>query len=429
MPATVVVGGQWGDEGKGRIVDLLARNANIIARYSAGDNAGHTVINHLGTFKLTLVPAGIFYADKTCLIGNGVALDPAHVLAEIEQLRARGVSVERLFISDRAHVVMPYHPIIDRLDETLRGPLAIGTTGRGIGPAFVDKVGRIGIRVGDLIDPALFKTRLQYVLAYKNRLLTRLYDADPLDFATIYEEYSEYGQRLKPFVCDTSALVQEALDRGEEVLLEGAQGALLDLDFGTYEYVTSSVPSSLAAGAALGTGIGPNAITRIVGVYKAYTTRVGSGPMPTELHDAVGAHIAERGQEFGTNTGRARRCGWFDAVAARYTARINGLTTAVITRLDVLDDLPEIGICTGYLVDGDDVRGFPANTALLGACRPRLEMLPGWQTPTSNIRSFAALPPRAQAYVRRLEELIGVPVAIVSVGPEREQAIHVRETL
>jgi adenylosuccinate synthase len=429
MPATVVIGGQWGDEGKGRIVDLLARGASIIARYSAGDNAGHTVVNHLGTFKLNVVPAGIFYSEKTCLIGNGVAFDPARALAEIEQLRARNVSVERLFISDRAHVVMPYHPIIDAADEKLRGPLAIGTTGRGVGPAFADKVGRIGIRLGDLIDPVAFRTRLEFVLAYKNRVLTALYGAEPLDFATVYDEYCDYGQRIAPFVRDTAVLAQEALDRGEEILLEGAQGALLDLDFGTYEYVTSSVPSSSAAGAALGIGIGPSEIARAVGIYKAYTTRVGGGPMPTELFDDTGAHIAERGHEFGTNTGRARRCGWFDAVAARYTARLNGLTAAVITRLDVLDDLPQIGVCTDYLVDGADVAGFPASTALLNDCHPRLEMLPGWQTPTSDARAFSDLPQQAQDYVRRLEKLLNVPVAIVSVGPERDQAIHVREVI
>src|SRR5581483_128283 len=312
MPAVVVIGGQWGDEGKGRIVDLLAQRARVVARYSAGNNAGHTVINHLGTFKLNLVPAGIFYGDKTCIIGNGMALDPHRLLEEIEHLEGRGVSTKRLFVSDRAHVIMPYHPIIDRLDEELRGPLAIGTTGRGVGPAFADKVGRIGIRMGDLVDPERFAGRLRYVLEYNNRVLTRVYGAEPLDFDTVLREYSAYGERLQPFVTDTSLLVQQALDRGEEVLLEGAQGALLDLDFGTYEYVTSSVPSSSAAGAALGIGIGPNEITRTVGVYKAYQTRVGGGPMPTELFDETAAHIARRGDEFGTNTGRARRCGWFD---------------------------------------------------------------------------------------------------------------------
>src|SRR5579883_661088 len=429
MPATVVIGGQWGDEGKGRIVDLLARRATIVARYSAGDNAGHTVINERGKFKLNVVPAGIFYGDKTCIVGNGVALEPARLLTEIDKLVDRGVAIDRLFISDRAHVVMPYHPIIDRLDEELRGPLAVGTTGRGVGPAFADKVGRIGIRMGDLVDPERFAARLRYVLEYKNRVLTRLYGAEPLDFATVLREYSTYGKRLQPLVTDTSLLVQQALDRGENVLLEGAQGALLDLDFGTYEFVTGSVPSSSAAGAALGIGIGPNEISRTVGVYKAYQTRVGAGPMPTELFDEVGAHIADRAQEFGTTTGRARRCGWFDAVAAAYTRRLNGLTSAVVTRLDVLDDLPEIKICTAYQLDGVRIDTFPASSTALAECGPVLETLPGWQQPTSDVRRFADLPAAAQGYVRRIEELLGCPVDLVSVGPEREQAIWVREII
>ncbi len=429
MPATVVIGGQWGDEGKGRIVDLLARRATIVARYSAGDNAGHTVINERGKFKLNVVPAGIFYGDKTCIVGNGVALEPARLLTEIDKLVDRGVAVDRLYISDRAHVVMPYHPIIDRLDEDLRGPLAVGTTGRGVGPAFADKVGRIGIRIGDLVDPERFAGRLRYVLEYKNRVLTRLYEAEPLDYETVFREYSAYGERLRPFVTDTSLLVQQALDRGEEVLLEGAQGALLDLDFGTYEYVTSSVPSSSAAGAALGIGIGPNEITRTVGVYKAYQTRVGGGPMPTELFDETAAHIARRGDEFGTNTGRARRCGWFDAVAAQYTRRLNGLTDAVVTRLDVLDELPELKLCVGYEVDGERLPSFPASLPALQRCRPVYETLPGWQCPTSDVRAFDELPLPAQGYVRRIEQLLGCPVSIVSVGPERDQAIRVRSII
>ena len=427
MPATVIIGGQWGDEGKGRIVDLLAQRASIVARYSAGNNAGHTVVNHLGTFKLHIVPAGIFYGDKTCIIGNGVAIDPKRLLAEIEDLQRRGVSTERLMISERAHVIMPYHPIIDRLDEELRGPLAIGTTGVGVGPAFVDKVGRIGIRLVDLVEPKVFGERLRRVLDYKNNFLTKLYGAEPLDFDAVYDEYVDYGRRLAPFVEDTTVVVQEALDRGEEVLLEGAQGALLDLDFGTYEYVTSSVPSSLAAGAALGVGIGPNEIQRTVGVYKAYQTRVGFGPMPTELFDETAAVISGRGQEFGTTTGRARRCGWFDAVAARYTVRLNGMTSAVLTRLDVLDTLPELSICTSYRVGGVDSKSFPANLTALSRCEPVYESMPGWQQPTSDARTFGDLPAAAQNYVRRLESLLGCPVSLISVGPERGQAVYLHE--
>ena len=319
----------------GRTIDLLAQNATIVARYSAGNNAGHTVVNDMGTFRLHLVPAGIFYADKTCLIGNGLVIDPADLLHEIEDLQSKGVSVKNLYVSDRAHVTMPYHILIDRADEELRGPAAIGTTFRGVGPAFVDKVGRIGVRMGDLINPEAFKERLSLVLPYKNAVLTKLYGLEPLAFDEVYQKYSEYGRRVAPFVTDTAVMVQEALARGETLLLEGAQGTLLDLDGGTYEYVTSSVPSSTAAGAGLGIGIGPTQITRVVAVYKAYVTRVGNGPMPTELTDATGEELREKGQEYGATTGRPRRCGWFDAVAARYTARLGGVDVLAVMLLDV----------------------------------------------------------------------------------------------
>ena len=425
MPATVVIGGQWGDEGKGRTVDLLARDAQIVARYSAGHNAGHTVINHLGEFHLNIVPAGIFYQDKTCVIGNGVVVDPATLLAEMEQLRSRRVSTERLHISDRAHVVMPYHPIIDKLDEELRGPLAIGTTGRGVGPAFGDKVGRMGFRMADLVDPVAFRQRLRYVLPYKNAILEKLYGAPPLDFDAIEHTYCDFGERLAPFVTDTALLVQQALDRGEDVLLEGAQGALLDLDFGSYEFVTSSVPSSTAAGACLGIGIGPTAITRVVGVYKAFQTRVGNGPMPTELLNEEGDRLREAGQEYGVVTGRPRRCGWFDSVAARHTVRFNGVAHAVLTRLDILDRLPTIQFCTAYQIDGVRIENFPASLGLLSQCRPLFESLPGWEQPTSDVRRFDDLPRRAQTYVKRVEELLGCPIDLVSVGPERDQAIQI----
>ena len=428
MPATVVIGGQWGDEGKGRVVDLLAREATIVARYSAGNNAGHTIINDYGLFALHIVPAGIFYSDKTCVIGNGLVIDPAVLLAEIESLQSRGVSTANLKISDRAHVIMPWHPLIDRADEALRGPLAIGTTGRGAGPAFTDKVGRIGIRMADLVDAVSFPERLRRVLAYKNALLEKLYGIPPLDFDTVHRQYREFGERLAPYVTDTSVLVQAALDRGEEVLLEGAQGALLDIDFGTYEYVTASVPSSSAAGAALGIGIGPNEIRRVVGIYKAYNTRVGNGPMPTELLDEMGDRLRNTGDrpEYGTTTGRPRRTGWFDAVAARYTARLNGVTSTVVTRLDVLDAFPTIQICTAYQVDGAEIRHFPASGTVLARCTPVYEEHPGWQTPISGVRRWEDLPPQAQAFVGRIEELLGAPVDLVSVGPERDQAIQVR---
>jgi len=432
MPAIVVVGGQWGDEGKGRIVDLLAQKAHIVARYSAGNNAGHTIINELGEFKLHLVPAGIFYPDKLCLIGNGVVVDCDELLREIEHLEDRGVSVRgRLFLSDRAHVIMPWHRLIDELDEKLRGEGAIGTTGRGVGPAFVDKVGRAGVRMADIVDPEALLSILSFLVPYKNAVLQKLYESDPLDIETIAAEYRDYGARLAPFVADTSALVHKALETGDTVLLEGAQGSLLDLDSGTYEYVTSSVPSSLAAGAAIGMGIGPTQIGTVLGVYKAYNTRVGNGPMPTELHDETGRMLREGGPkpEYGSTTGRPRRCGWFDAVAARYSARINGLSSAALTRLDVLDPFPAIKVCTAYRVHGQVLDTMPAAGAAMASAEPVYEELPGWQQDTAAARRFKDLPNEAQAYVRFIENVLGVPVCLVSVGPEREQAIRLERVI
>lgn len=432
MSVIVVVGGQWGDEGKGRVVDLLAQEAHIVARYSAGNNAGHTIINELGEFKLHLVPAGIFHPDKVCVIGNGVVIDPPVLLKEISDLESRGVSVGgRLFISDRAHVVMPWHRLIDRLDEAMRGDGAIGTTGRGITPAFVDKVGRSGLRVADLVDRDALRQVLTFLVPYKNAVLERLYGAESLSLQSVLAEYQEYGSRLAPYVADTSAIVQEALAKGERVLLEGAQGSLLDLDFGTYEYVTSSVPSSLAAGAALGVGIGPTLIDKVVGVYKAYTTRVGNGPFPTELLDEIGDMLRETGPrpEYGSTTGRPRRCGWFDAVAARYSARINGLTGAVLTRLDVLDRLDVIKVCAAYRIGERTLRTLPAAAADLAAAKPVYEELPGWKRDIAGVRRFQDLPPAARDYVRYVEEALGTPICLVSVGPEREQAIPIRRII
>jgi adenylosuccinate synthase len=431
MPATVVIGGQWGDEGKGRIVDLLARDAAVIARYSAGNNAGHTIINHLGLFALHIVPAGIFYPDKTCIVGNGVAVDPAVLIEEIETLESRGVSTERLVISDRAHVVMPYHPMIDKLDEQLRGAAAVGTTGRGIGPCFADKVARLGIRMGDLVDPRSFHDRLSFVLPYKNAVLSRLYGAESLSFEDVYSTYSEYAGRLASRVCDTSVVARQALSRGDNVLLEGAQGALLDLDAGTYDYVTSSVPSSTSPGAAIGLGIGPGDITKVVGVYKAYMTRVGNGPMPTELMDEDGQILRLQGPrpEVGTTTGRPRRTGWFDAVASRYSAQVNSVTGIALTRLDVLDPFPAIQVCTSYKIDGHEVTTPPASISAFERAQPQFEELPGWQADCTGARKFAELPENAQRYVRRIGELIGRPIEIVSVGPEREQVIIVDHAL
>ena len=427
MPATVVIGGQWGDEGKGRIVDLLARDATIIARYSAGNNAGHTIINNLGLFALHLVPAGIFYPEKTCLIGNGVAIDPKVLIDEIDALEQREVSTQRLFVSDRAHVIMPYHPLIDQLDEKLRGDAAVGTTGRGVGPAFADKVARIGIRMGDLMDPRAFRARLSFVLPYKNAVLTKLYDADPLSESEVIDTYSEYAAKLSSRVCDTGSIARAALARGEKVLLEGAQGALLDLDGGTYDYVTSSVPSSTSAGAAIGIGVGPHDITEVVGVYKAYMTRVGNGPMPTELLDETGQILRVQGPrpEIGTTTGRPRRTGWFDAVASRYSASLNSVTSVSLTRLDVLDPFPSIQVCTAYKIDGQTVESPPASIRDFERAEPVLEELAGWQADCTSARKFGELPENAQKYVRRIGELLRRPIGIVSVGPEREQVIIV----
>ena len=432
MPVIVVVGGQWGDEGKGRVIDLLAQKAHIVARYSAGNNAGHTVVNELGEFKLHLVPAGIFYPDKVCVIGNGLVIDPSILLGEIDELESRGVSVRgRLSLSDRAQVLMPWHPLIDRLDEELRGKGAIGTTGRGVGPAFADKVGRAGVRVADLLDKESLLQLLSFLVPYKNAILEKLYGAEPLSLERVHAEYAEYGSRLAPFVADVGTLVQEALVRGDTVLLEGAQGALLDLDAGTYEYVTSSVPSSLAGGATIGIGIGPTQIDRVLGVYKAYNTRVGNGPMPTELTDETGDLLREGGPrpEYGATTGRPRRCGWFDAVAAHYTARINGVTAIALTRLDVLDRLPAIKVCTAYQLDGERTHSLPASGAALFRASPVYEERPGWNEDTSGVRRFEDLPENARAYVRRIEELLGAPVHLVSVGPEREQAIAIKPIL
>ena len=420
MPVVAVVGGQWGDEGKGKVVDRLAQEAAMVVRFSGGDNAGHTVVNPGGEFKLHLIPSGIF-SNATCIIGNGVVINPAVLITEIDQLNQRGVDTSRLFISDRAHLVMPYHLLLDGLEERARGGKAIGTTGKGIGPAFTDKTARLGIRAGDLLDKEALLERLGSVLEYKNSILTRVYGASPLSLDEVYRQYCSYGERLAPYIRETTVILEEALRREELVLLEGAQGALLDPDFGTYPYTTSSSP--LAAGGCLGTGLSPTRITGIIGVFKVYCTRVGGGPMPTELKDETGDLIRERAHEYGTTTGRPRRCGWFDAVASRFSARINGFTEVAITRLDVLDNLPLLKICVGYRLDGRTIDDFPASVATLERCQPVYEELPGWQAPTSYIRHCEQLPAEARQYIARLEEFTFSPVTLISVGPAREQTI------
>ena len=422
MPVIAVLGAQWGDEGKGKVVDMLAQQARMVVRFSGGDNAGHSVVNPHGEFKLHLIPSGIFNARVACIIGNGVVINPKVLIGEMDNLNKRGVDTGHLFISDRAHLIMPYHLLLDGLEEEARGGKAIGTTRKGVGPAFTDKAARLGIRAGDLLDREALRERLRSIIDYKNVILTKVYKAKPLLLDEVYTEYCRYGERLAPHVRETPMMLDEAVGRGDMVILEGAQGALLDPDFGTYPYTTSASP--LAGGACLGAGLGPTRLDRAVGVYKAYCTRVGGGPMPTELYDETGELIRERAHEYGTTTGRARRCGWLDAVAARFSSRINGLTGAVITRLDILDILPSLKICVAYELDGKKIDYFPGNIAALARCKPVYEELPGWQTDTTDIRDYDQLPEAARHYVSRVEELISCPVNLVCVGPGREQSIE-----
>ncbi len=426
MSIIAIIGGQWGDEGKGKVVDLLAERAKMIVRFSGGDNAGHTVINPYGEFRLHLVPSGIFHPKAVCIIGNGVVINPPVLLGEIEGLQRHGVDTSQLFISDRAHLIMPYHILLDALEEESRGGEALGTTRKGVGPAFTDKIARMGIRSGDLLDKDVLLSRLSLVLEHKNAILTKVYGAAPLSLEEVYSEYCHYGERLAPFIRETSLMVQEAVERKEPILLEGAQGTMLDPDFGTYPYVTSSPPT--VWGACMGIGLSPIKIDSILGVFKAYTTRVGSGPMPTELQDETGELIRERAHEYGTTTGRARRCGWFDAAAARFSARINGFTTVALTRLDILDILPSLRICVAYKLNGETIDNFPSSVAALERCEPVYEEISGWETPISHIRSFEQLPPAARRYVERLEELLSCPINVISVGSGREQTIFRPET-
>jgi len=421
MPVITVIGAQWGDEGKGKVVDMLAEKAGMIVRFSGGDNAGHTVINSYGEFKLHLIPSGIFYPHTVCIIGNGVVINPAVFISELDQLNQRGVDTTRLFISDRSHLIMPYHILLDGLEEELRGGKALGTTRKGVGPAFTDKTARLGIRTGDLLDKEILRERLQVVLEYKNTILTKVHGVNPLSLDEVYNDYCRYAERLAPFIRETTVMVEEALNKGERVLLEGAQGSLLDPDFGSYPYTTSSSP--LAGGGCLGAGVGPSRINHILGVFKAYCTRVGSGPMPTELKDEVGNLIRERAHEYGTTTGRPRRCGWFDAVAARFTSRINGLTGTAITRLDILDTFPGIKICVGYKLGKETINYFPSSITALEQCQPIYEELPGWQAPTTHITEYDKLPSLAKQYLDRLEELTACPINLVCIGPRREQTI------
>jgi adenylosuccinate synthase len=421
LAVAILVGGQWGDEGKGKIIDILAQQTDMVIRSQGGNNAGHTVVHDGVTHKFHLIPSGILFPTCQCVIGNGVVLDPRVIIDEINALHEKGVSTDNLVISDRAHMIMPYHLLFDRFEEEARGDDRLGTTFRGIGPAYADKVRRIGFRIGDLTKPRFMEKKLNFVLRLKNDILRRLYDTDELDEREILDQYLGYSEILEPYIKDVFPIIQDALQSNRRVLLEGAQGTLLDLDFGTYPYVTSSNPS--AGGALTGSGIPPRAVTRVIGVYKAYTTRVGYGPMPTELTGSLGENLREAGAEFGTTTGRARRVGWFDAAVARYSAELNGIDTVAITKLDVLSELESIKICTGYFFRGEMHRHPMSNISHLKHCEPIYEELPGWKTGMKGITRWTDLPENCRRYVERLSELIGAAVGIISLGASRNETI------
>ncbi len=421
MPNIVVVGTQWGDEGKGKIVDYLAERADAVARFQGGNNAGHTVVADGREYKLHLLPSGILYPGCTCIIGNDVVIDPKVLLGEMDDMSAAGKAVDGLRISDRAHVIMPYHRMLDALEEQFKGSAKVGTTGRGIGPCYADAADRIGIRVSSWMDRDAFAGELRTALNYKNLLLTKVFGAEPLDFQAVYDEYCAYADRLRPYVCDTCVLMHDLLAKDKKVLFEGAQAAMLDLSHGTYPYVTSSHP--IAGAVCTGIGIGPKDVGKVVGVVKAYGTRVGAGPFPTELLDETGDRIREIAHEYGATTGRPRRTGWLDACVVRHAARINGLDCIALTRLDILDTFAEIKLCTGYRHHGAPLDGFPASLKILAEVEPVYETFPGWLSPTSGIREYAALPANCRRYVERIAELCGARVGIVSVGPGREQTI------
>jgi adenylosuccinate synthase len=423
----VVIGAQWGDEGKGKITDLLSKSADVVVRYQGGVNAGHTVVVKDQVFKLHLIPSGILYPNTDCIIGAGTVIDPAGLITELDQLDQLGISTQNLIISETAHVTMPYHLMIDQASEEKRGSHKIGTTKRGIGPTYADKSERTGIRMVDLVNPASMADQVRWTVGYKNVILEKLYGLPPLDADAVIEQYAAYADRLRPHVGDSSLIIYEAVQKRRNILFEGAQGTLLDLDHGTYPYVTSSNP--VAGGACVGAGVGPTMIDRVIGVAKAYTTRVGEGPFPTELHGEVGEHLCDRGAEFGTTTGRQRRCGWFDAVIGRYAVRINGLDCLAITKLDVLDELDEIQVCIAYEIDGQRCDHFPSSSRRFSNCRPVYRTVPGWRQSTTHCRSLDDLPKPALNYLKLLAELMEVPIAIVSLGASRDQTIIVEDPI
>ena len=424
MPAIVLVGAQWGDEGKGKATDLLGGRVDYAVRYQGGNNAGHTVVIGDESYALHLLPSGVLSPEVIPVIGNGVVIDPEVLLAEIDGLAERGVSCDRLLISANAHLIMPHHRALDKVTERYLGSARIGTTGRGIGPAYGDKVARTGIRVQDLFDPGILEQKLSLVLREKNQVLTKVYNRRGIDAAAVAAEYLGYGKRMQPYMADTALVLNRALDDGRTVLLEGAQATQLDVDHGTYPFVTSSSPT--AGGACAGSGIGPSRITKVIGIIKAYTTRVGAGPFPTELLDEQGEWLRKTGGEFGVTTGRPRRTGWFDAVIARYATRVNGITDYFLTKLDVLSGLPKVPVCVAYDVDGARHDEIPMTQTEFHHATPIYEYLDGWWEDLSEVTEFAGLPRNAQAYVRAVEEIIGAPVAAVGTGPRRDQTLQLR---
>lgn len=429
MSSVVVLGAQWGDEGKGKIVDYLAQKADAVVRYSGGSNAGHTVVVNNVNYKLRLLPSGVLFKDKINVLGNGVVINPGVVLAEIEGMREKGISCNNLVISNRAHVVLPYHWRLDELQEEALGAHKIGTTKGGIGPCYMDKIARIGIRVCDLMEPDTFAEKLKANMEAKNQILTKIYGAEPFDYETVLNEYLAYAEELRPYVADTGVVLDELFENDKNVLFEGAQATFLDIDHGTYPYVTSSNPT--AGNASTGSGVGPRYIDHVVGVVKAYTTRVGEGPFITELldTDGPGHQIRETGHEYGTVTGRPRRCGWLDAFMLRYSARLNSIDYLAITRLDILDQMPKIKMCVGYKIGDEVINRIPASLKVMAQVEPIYEEFDGWMTDISNVRYYDDLPENAKKYLERLSQVAGVELGIVSVGPNREQTIVLHELL
>ncbi len=425
MPGIVLVGAQWGDEGKGKITDMLAEGVDMVVRYQGGSNAGHTVKVDNEEYILHLIPSGILYKGKTCIIGDDVVVDPKTLLEEMDKLAERGVCLDNLRISGNAHLVMPYHRTLDKFEEELKGKHKLGTTGRGIGPAYVDKMARVGLRFNDLFDREEFIGRLGHTLKYKNLILREIFKHEGYETESIAEEYLEYGSRLKKHVADTSLLIYNALREEKFVLFEGAQGTLLDVTHGTYPYVTSSHP--VAGGACVGAGVGPTKISRVLGITKAYTTRVGEGPFPTEQNNEVGETMRHKGGEYGATTGRPRRCGWLDALLLRYSSRINGMSALAMTKLDVLDEFDTIKVCVGYRVGSEVISEFTTDFRKLRECTPVYEDLPGWKTDTSGVKDYRDLPEAAQNYIKYVERIIRTPISIISVGPRRAQTVILRK--